>query len=187
MKNYFIAGKRLLAFNAKCGTSALVREIVRTYYPETEAIIQGASYPDGKNADTTQHHQWLPGRMNPDRPVVQVVRDPVERFRSAMFQVGLSDATAVLDELRDERGNVGKGSHGVTLSENIHFLPQSRFTGDITFFPLRRIEDAAAALGLRTPLLRLNESQRKPELTADQVDRVRAWYAADVELWDRVK
>lgn len=183
---YFPCGEKLLAFNAKSGSSALVREVVRAYYPAIEKTIIEASYPAGKNADNTQHHHLLPWRFNPDRPVVQVVRCPVERFRSAMAQVGIDDADATLDELQSERGEYGR-INGLRLAMNYHFLPQSRFSGTIEFFPVHRLDEAAEALGLRVPLPRINESGSKPLLTDEQADRVREWYAEDLELWERVR
>lgn len=186
MQNYFIAGEKLLAFNAKCCTSALVREIIRTYHPEAEQIISNASYPDGVTVDTAQHHRWCPSRINPDRPVVVVVRDPVDRFRSAMAQVGLTDADAVLQEFADEAGNV-TDRNGRKISANIHFLRQTRFQGVLTYYPMQRVDEAAAALGLITPLPHSNEAAEKPELTTAQEQAVREWYADDVALWESLQ
>ena len=185
MKKYFVAGDKLLAFNAKCCTSSLVREIIRTFYPDIEQFIQAAAYPEGKDAENTRHHRWIPARVNPDRPVVQVVRDPVERFRSSMAELGLDDVDATLEELRTEAGEYGLGPRGNLLVGNIHFLPQARFDGDITYYT--NADDAAAALGLQTPLPVINESGTKPTLTEQQASAVRAWYAKDVELWESMQ
>lgn len=183
MRDYFIAGEKLLAFNAKCCTSSLVREIIRTYHPEAEEIIANAVYPDGITVDTAQHHRWCPARINPDRPVIVVLRDPVERFRSAMAQTGLTDADAILQEFADEAGIV-RGRDGRKISLNVHFLRQTRFEGDITYYKMDNVDAAAAALGLQTPLPHANEAVEKPTLTADQEAAVRAWYAEDQALWD---
>lgn len=183
MRDYFIAGDKLLAFNAKCCTTALVREIIRTYHPEAEDIISSASYPEGVTVETAQHHRWCPARINPDRPVIVVVRDPVERFRSAMAQVGLTDADAILQEFVSEAGEV-VGRNGRKISGNIHFLKQTRFEGDITYYPMTKVDDAAAALGLATPLPIMNEHPDKPVLTAAQEQAVREWYAEDQALWE---
>lgn len=183
MRKYFIAGDKLLAFNAKCCTTSLVRQVIKTYHPEAEEIISNASYPEGITVDTAQHHRWCPARINPDRPVIVVIRDPVERFRSAMAQVGLTDADAILQEFQDEAGNV-TGRNGVKISGNIHFLKQTRFEGDITYYRMDNVNAAAAALGLETPLPHANEAAEKPTLTAEQEAAVRAWYAEDQALWD---
>jgi len=183
---YFVCGEKLLAFNAKACSSSLVREVIRAYYPAIEKTITEASYPEGKSADNAQHHHLLPWRFNADRPVVQVVRCPVERFRSSMAQVGLADVDAALDELQSENGEYGV-NRGGRLAVNYHFLPQSRFRGDITYFPVTAVNDAAAELGLRVPLPKIHESKDKPTLSGAQAARVREWYAADVELWEQVR
>lgn len=186
-RQYFISGNRLLAFNAKCGSSSLVRGIIRQHYPAIEKTITEAHYPEGKTADTDQHHALLPFRVRPDRPVVQVVRCPVERFRSAMAQCNLIDADKVLHELEAEDG-WGVGSHAPRLAANIHFLPQRRFEGDITFFRFSdQLQDAAEALGIHRPLLRIHASKEKPSLTLKQEHAVRDWYAQDVLLWESIQ
>jgi len=182
MRKYFIAGDKLLGFNAKCCTTALCREIIRTYYPDLEEFIQAASYPEGVTVDTARHHRWVPQRINPDRPVVVLLRDPAERFRSAMAEVGLDDVDAVLAELAAESGDYGRGPAGRLLAANVHFLPQTRFEGDITYYT--EPDEAAAALGVQVPLPTANESSQKPTLTPSQEHAVREWYANDQTLWD---
>lgn len=182
---YFIAGDKLLAFNPKCGSSALCREIIRSHYPDIEKTLAEAHYPEGKGPDTLQTHRFVPARVNPDRPVVQVVREPVDRFRSAMSQTRMTDVDLVLRELRSEEtvfGGVG------VIAANVHFLPQSRFTGDITYYRFSdQLDEAAADLGLRTPLPRIHVSAEKPDLTPAQEQSVREWYAADVALWESLQ
>lgn len=185
-RQYFLSGDRLLAFNAKCGSSSLVRAIIRQHYPAIEKTITEAHYPTGKSADTDQHHALLPFRVRPDRPVVQVVRCPVERFRSAMAQCALSDVDKVLHELEAEQG-WGVASYAPRLAANIHFLPQSRFVGEITYFPIQRISEAARALGITSPLGKVHTSESKPSLTAAHEEQVRRFYSDDVKLWDSVR
>lgn len=176
---YFVAGDRLLGFNAKAGSSSLVREIIRRYYPEHES---GLTF-----GDNVRHHGCVAKLSEPDRPVVVVLRDPVERFLSAMVQTGLADVAAVIDELKTDAGRVESREGGGLLSEDVHFLPQSRFTGELKYFPIDRIGEAAAELGVRRPL-RLNASDpaRRPAITQDQAAAVRDYYAADVDLWRQV-
>lgn len=176
---YFVAGDRLLGFNAKAGSSSLVREIIRRYYPEHES---GLTF-DGN----VRHHGCVEKLSEPDRPVVVVLRDPVQRFLSAMVQTGLDDVAAVMEELQTDAGRVESREGGGLLSEDVHFLPQSRFTGELKYFPIDRIGEAAAELGVRRPL-RLNASDpsRRPAITQAQADAVRDYYAADVDLWQQV-
>lgn len=183
-KKYFVAGEKLLAFNAKCCTSTMVREIIRSYYPDIEAIITQADYPEGKTADNTQHHRWVPARINPDRPVVQIVRDPVDRFASAMAQLHLTDVDGVINELRSEAGAITFNNR--LLAANVHFLPQARFDGDISYFRHDNADAAAAALGLNVPLPVMNESKTKPSISEAQAALIKEWYADDQALWDSI-
>lgn len=182
---YFIAGERLLAFNPKCGSSTLVREIIRRHHPSIEQLLSDAHYPEGKGPDSSQHHRFVPCRVNPDRPVIQVVREPVSRFRSAMVQTGMTDVDQVLQELRDETTFFPVAG---VLAGNMHFLPQRRFEGDITFFRFSdQLQDAAEALDIHRPLLRIHASKEKPSLTLKQEHAVRDWYAQDVLLWESIQ
>jgi hypothetical protein len=177
---YFVAGDRLLGFNAKAGSSSLVREIIRRYYPEHEC---GLTF-DGN----VRHHGCVSKLPEPDRPVVVVLRDPVDRFLSAMVQTGLDDVSAVLQELQTNAGHVESREGGGLLSEDVHFLPQARFCGEIQWFPIHRIGDAADELGVRRPL-RLNASnpEKRPAITKAQAQEVRGFYCQDVALWEKVK
>lgn len=176
---YFVAGERLLGFNAKAGSSSLVREIIRRYYPEHEVSLRF----DGN----VRHHGLVQKLALPDRPVVVVVRDPVDRFSSAMQQTGLGDVDAVIRELNECSGLVESRESGGLLAEDVHFLPQTRFTGEIRYFPIHRIDAAAAELGVRRPL-RLNASDhdRRPKITPEQADAVRHYYQKDNELWEQL-
>ncbi|HEX4613843.1 MAG TPA: hypothetical protein VH092_37020 [Urbifossiella sp.] len=163
----------MIADNAKVGSSAIARAIVEAYYPDLfNRVI---------DADATWWHQLAPKTAAPDRPVYVLIRDPVERFRSAMTQYRLADAGATLARLEA----------GDPLALDQHFAPQSPFarTGLETHtyrYPdeLRRF---AAATGLRWPLAQINLTRRpKPDLLPAQEERVRRYYAADVTLWDSV-
>ena len=186
-----------MALNAKVGTSTFARAIVKKYYPEIDELLINSAYPEGQNADTQQVQLRVPYRTNPDRPVVLLVRDPVERFRSAMAQVGLDDVDATLTELVEETGNYGSagGLRNVKLVENVHFVPQN-VSNDVimagqslhTFAFPDEIDAAAEFLGLDLPLITINEANGvKPDLTEAQVAAVREFYAADQALWESLQ
>lgn len=188
-QRYFVCGDKLMALNAKVATSTFARAIIQRYYPDIEAMITSAAYPEGENADNRQWQNIVPYRINPDRPVVCLVREPVERFRAAMAQVGLEDVDATLAELVSEAGQYGV-RRGIKLVANVHFVPQSRVAGDaVQYFRFPdQIDAAAAALDLPTPLPVINESNGvKPTLTPEQEQQVRAFYADDVALWNSLQ
>lgn len=193
MPKYLIAGDKLFALNLKVATSSLARAIISRYYPELELRITSAHYPAGLNANNQSWQNIVPYRATPDRPVVCLVRDPVERFRSAMAQLKLTDVDAALEELQTEAGVYGavRSGHGDVvrkLVENPHFTPQTLFTGNpITHFKFPdQLAQAAAALDLPFPLPVINDADPglKPVLTETQAAAVRNFYAADVALWE---
>lgn len=190
---YLRCGEKLFALNPKVATSSFARAIVARWHPAIEQMIATAAYPPGQSADTGQWQLLVPYRTRPAGEVVCLVRDPVERFRSAMAQVGITDVDATLEELANETGNhpeyaPARGRR--LLSEDVHFRAQSVYSGDpIRYFRFPdQLEEAAAALDLALPLPVINEAGgAKPTLTAEQEQRVREWYAADVALWESLQ
>ena len=179
IQRYFICGDKLMALNAKVGTSTFARAIIKKYYPDIDLDITSAHYPEGENADTKQWQMKVPYRNNPDRPVVCLIREPVDRFCSAMAQIGLDDVDAAITELLTEAGLYGY-RQGVKLVENVHFVKQSNIVGaPIHYFRFPdQIDDAARFLGLDLPLVIINENTKvnKPEVTAVQSIAIRDFY-----------
>jgi hypothetical protein len=200
MMKYFIAGDKLLAFNAKCCTSSFCRAIIKTHHPEIEEFLQTkVTFPEGVSVETRQLHQHVPSRFNSDRPTALLVREPVSRFRSAIGFLGLSEQVDdVIRIMLEETGESVQNRHGRMLggqrgfASNIHLLRQSRFIKeddvDITCFSMPdQIDECAEWLGLPTPLVHVNEaSGPKPDLTNDQIDKIKKYYKSDIELWESV-
>lgn len=197
---YFIAGDKLLAFNAKCCTSSFSRAIIKTHHPEIEDYLQTkVIYPDGVSVENKQLHQHVPSRMNPDRPVALLVREPVSRFRSAIGYLHLSESVDdVLRIMMEENGESIKNANGRNMggrrgfAGDIHLRKQTRFIHDddidITYFRMPdQIDECAEWLGLPTPLVHVNEtSGPKPDLTNDQIDKIKKYYKSDIELWESI-
>lgn len=187
---YLKCGEKLFALNPKVATSSFARAIIARWHPEIEQMISSAAYPAGQNADTGQWQLMIPYRTRPAGEVICLVREPVDRFRSAMAQVGLSDVDATIEELVNENGTHPE-YHPVRgrrlLSEDVHFRPQSVYSGD----PIRhfrfpdQMDEAAQALGLSLPLPVINEGTgAKPEISEAQATAIREFYAEDVALWN---
>lgn len=192
MARYLKCGDKLFALNPKCASSSFARAIIARWHPEIEQLITTAAYPEGQSADTGQWQLTIPYRTRPVGEVVCLVRDPVERFRSAMAQVKITDVDATLDELVNETGSHPeyrpvRGRR--LLSEDVHFRPQSVYSGSpIRYFRFPdQIDAAATALDLSLPLPEINEGTGvKPTLTPEQEQRIRELYADDVALWEGI-
>lgn len=102
-----------------------------------------------------------------------LVRDPVERFRSACArqQVTVEEGLA-------------------RTESDVHFWPlefMGLLENGVTYFRFPDQLDACAEwLGLETPVPQLNEEPEssKPKLTPEQEQQVRQTYAADIALWE---
>jgi hypothetical protein len=90
-----------VALNAKVASSSMARAIIRKFQPKQDWLIRTAAFPPGVTADDRQWHWMAKGVRTPDRPVVLLVRDPVDRFISAMQQLGLKrkDVAQSIDSL----------------------------------------------------------------------------------------
>jgi hypothetical protein len=165
MKNlYFTAGDKFLAFNPKAASSSLARAIATAY---CNLSVEQLAQP--------KLQSYLDIVNEPDGEVILVVRDPVERFRSACAETG--------KEVDDALTEITNGEH------DLHLWPTSRLLVDGC--KLYRFEsdldDAATALGLTLPLPDIDGGNgEKPDLTPEQLARVQAIYADDIALYESI-
>jgi len=201
MTHYFDTPKFCVALNAKCGSSSLARAIIRQFQPKQEWLICTAAFPAGKTAADRQWHWMCKGKATPDKPVVLLVRDPVERFVSACQQIGIStkDVDAAIESLskgkpvpslaKRPRRRGDKSRPGL-LRENIHFRNQHSLAAGETLcfrFP-EHLPDVAKLLGIEGDLPKDNAAKRdKPVLTKKQEAAVKALYAEDAALFAAIK
>lgn len=86
---YYDTPNYSVALNAKVASSSVARAIIRQFCPKQDWMIRTAAFPPGVTADDRQWHWLAPGKLTPDKPVVLLVRDPVDRFITACQQIGL--------------------------------------------------------------------------------------------------
>jgi hypothetical protein len=110
----------------------------------------------------------------PTKPVYLLVRDPVERFQSAVATLlGMRLATDVDSTL-------------AAMPDDVHLWHQSRYLAPVTH--LYRYPDHLDQFAADTrlaPLPLLNQTREKPVLTEEQRERVLEIYRDDVELFTR--
>jgi len=145
-----------------------------------------------------QLHRYAPMRVNPDRPTALLMRDPISRFRSAAGFLNISKSIdKVLDVLINETGEaiVNDKERLIggrrPLASDTHLLKQSRFlhddhVEDLKIFKMPdQIDECAEWLGLPTPMVHKNEtSGPKPDLTPEQIEKIKHYYRKDVALWE---
>lgn len=146
-----------------------------------QALPEGNRIPDNTHAPRGRWHPinaagMIASPLATDEPangLCCMVRDPVERFRSACARQGVS----VAEGLDRQHSDV----HFWSLS-SMGLLEQG-----MTYFRFPdQLDDCAEWLGLETPVPQTNDEQEssKPTLTQEQENIVRQIYADDILLWE---
>jgi len=185
---YYKTPNHSLALIPKSGCSTMARCVIKNFYPDKEHLIQNAAYPEGKGPDNTKWQSFTPKEKIPSKPTLALVRNPVDRFISAMSQVNLTDVAIALDSLLN--GTVIEMPKGkLNLSKNPHFkrqilwmLPDTK----LYRFP-DHLNEAAVELGMQLPLPVINSASRpKPTLTYEQQQIIENYYAQDITLFNSI-
>lgn len=193
MPAYFITPNYSLALIPKNGCSTFARAVLKEYQPDDENMVLNAAYPEGKNADNTQI-QWLANREDvPSKQVLAFIRDPYERFLSAMVQLRFTDVEAVLYALENgthiERQVGPNRTKQSIIKDNVHFKHQYTWlnsTAKLYQFP-NHINEGSTEMGFSLPLPFINPARaEKPEPTQIQKDRILQYYSKDKELFDKI-
>jgi hypothetical protein len=187
MSMYFKTPNYSVAMNAKVASSTLARAIISNFWPDQERLIQNAAYPEGTGPDSTPVHWLCPKEDSPSRPVITLIRNPIDRFRSAMAQLNLTDVDQAIHSLETDT-QIEFPRKARSLRADPHFRHQHALSvGDSTVYRVEDIDVAAQVIGLSLPLPAINEaSNPKPELTQEQEARVLAFYAEDKALYDSI-
>lgn len=192
---FYNANGKAVAVNYKVATSTLARAIIRDFNLELDSLLTtphgdgtGTAYPEGKDSYTTLLHRYVSKIKNPTEALL-LVRDPVEKFRSAcsMSQIG-DGGRMTVDEMLTNLESEG-------FNEDVHFFPQSRFLTSgvktLKLYKLTDIDALAIEAGLTLPLPTVNKQGTvvefpKPDLTPEQTARVEAFYSEDIALFDSI-
>ena len=182
---YILPEGKFIAKVAKAGCSSVALAIIQNKRPDLWTKLQNAAFPAGRNYTNTILQSWVPVTKHPTGPVLQLVRDPVQRFPSSMAQLGLTDVDDTLTKL--EQGDAD-------IAGDFHFYPQNNYaigaagqTLTLYRFP-DQLPQFCTGVGFTYPLPTINESApgTKPTLTDAQIARVQAYYAGDVSLYNSI-
>lgn len=174
------------AYNAKVGCTSFSRAIISRYFPEhEEEVAKFFSY----NRSGPISYMLAKKKKYATKPVVLLVRDPIDRFLSAINQVNIFDVDSAIDAL--ERKSLYKlttMSKPVYLYQDIHFVKQSSLLSHVNHlfrFP-DHIEHARDLLQIGQLEL-LNKSLKvKQVLNDDQIARINDLYKVDLELFNYI-
>jgi hypothetical protein len=189
MPRYFITNNYSLAFIPKSGCSTLARSVIASFQEDEEQSIQNAHYPDGRGPDSSQW-QWLAKTEDsPSKPVLAFIRHPVDRFLSAMVQLGQESIDLVVSSMLAKETLQGPRGRAFKPHINPHFLPQILWvtpTAKLYRFP-DHLQEGAEEAGLGWPLPVINSARRpKPMPTQSQADQILYYYEEDLALYESI-
>jgi len=101
---YYTTPNYSVALNAKVGSSTMARLIIKEFYPNEHKKIVYARFPNGITENQKQWHWMCPGSTTPDKPIVLMVRNPVDRFITACQQIAIKfeDLDKAIDSLLND-------------------------------------------------------------------------------------
>lgn len=159
-----LPNNKTFAWAPRSGSTAILRALTTTFFPEQLAIP--VSTPNGVDPDP---HCLCPSASSPTdgNELVILLRDPVERFRSACARTNKTPEEGL-----------------ASLSSNAHFTPYSewfyRLPSTFTAFSFETEFDACTTyLGVGV-IPQENEGQNKPTLNSEQLTAVQEAYASDI-------
>ena len=188
---YFITPNYSVAFIPKSGCSTISRAVIKAFQPEEDALITSAAYPVGKNADNSMWQGFVKREKYPLKPILAMIRHPIERFRSAMAQFHTADVNAVIDSLINGSKFVSNTARAkeINANTNTHFKPQILWVDANTKlykFP-EHLNEAAVEIGFILPLPQINTANfAKPTLDEQQTAILESYYAEDIVLFNSI-
>ena len=189
MSKYFITPSYCVGINFKAGSSYLSRRIIKNFYPDIDNDIVCGGYPlidDGKNG----WHFLCPSTDTPDKPVILMIRNPIDRFVSALdtLQINKSQVNSILEVLEHGRSWPNQ-PHNRPLIEDVHFKPQHHLIYDnstsIFRFP-DNIYEVSTIIGMAKDIPIINMANNKILLTQAQKIRIRKLYQIDWNIFESI-
>lgn len=181
---YYDTPNYCVALNPKTACTSFAQAIIKTFYPnindyinQISTVFHGATYIS-----------MCPRIEKPNKPVVCLFRNPIERFASAVRQTDISVDTAIDCLLNDKEYHFPIYSKPLKLRKNIHFIQQNRLVTENSYlfrFP-DQIEDMAKFIGITVEMPHLNKSDKKIALSDHQAEFVASYYYEDMEIYKRL-
>lgn len=181
---YYDTPNYCVALNPKTACTSFAQAIIKTFYPHIDEII---------NKTSTVFHGptyicSCPRVETPQKPIVCLFRNPLERFASAARQTDISVDAAIDCLLNDKEYHFPVYSKPTKLRKNIHFIEQSKLvTKDAILFRFPEEIDAMAKfIGITIEMPHLNKSDKKIALSDHQAEFVASYYSKDMEIYKRL-
>lgn len=181
---YYDTPDYCVAHNPKAACTSFAQAIIKTFYPQineeinnTSTVFFGAKYI-----------LLCPRVEVPNKPVVCLIRNPVDRFCSAIKQVDIDINTAIDCLSNDKEYHFPIYSKPKKLREDGHFREQNKLITDSSHlfkFP-EEIDAMAKFIGITAEMPHLNKSDKKIVLNDQQAEFVAAYYSKDMEIYKQL-
>lgn len=191
MSKYFITPNYYIALNPKVGSSTFARLFIRAFYPDKELSISSAYYPEGKHDNNMRWQFFCPTTNNPiDKPVIIPIRHPVDRFISAMSELGLNNIDLTLDSLESQTKIIAYVNKEIQLSNDPHFNFQSSLLVEgnnyLFKFP-EHLQELINLLAINSPIPIINPSKDSSyNISEIQIERIETYYSQDLLLYNSI-
>jgi hypothetical protein len=164
-------GYKGLALITRSGSHCLFQSILDTHYPEPVITAEEIDRWHPVRNIPTQYIIDIAQKPIPEQLTFAViVRDPIERFRSACARMQKTPAEVIAENLHDVHTwsieSMGLINH-----------PQAKY------FLFTNLEQCARFLGLPTPLEQVNEEPVKHDLSQEELQFLEQYYANDILLF----
>jgi hypothetical protein len=191
MPSYFITPNYSVGLIPKVGCSSFGCAVIKAFQPDELQRLENAFYPSGLSFEKVQSQVFAKRERQPSKQTLVFVRNPLQRFLSAMAQVNISDIDEAIDSLNNGTRIVNNGQNEriLCVKTNVHFLPQILWCLPDTKlykFP-DHIQDGAQEIGLEYPLPVINEASRpKPVPSQSQESAINQYYSEDWALYNSI-
>lgn len=173
---YYITPNYCVAHNPKVGCSSMAMAIIETFYPDL--------FDQYKNLTNIKWQFVCKYVQIPDKPVVLLVRNPLDRFVSAVAETDIDIDVAIDCLANDKYYHFPHFSKPKKLRQDGHFKKQSSLIYGKTLlfkFP-DQIQNVVGLLKLKN-FPHLNRAKNKNLLADPHVEFIQYYYKEDFELF----
>lgn len=187
---YFETPNYCIPYIGKVASTTTARVIVETFYPELiDFVKNNAGFPNENWDDTPIWQLACPKTLNPTKPIVSLMRDPVLRFKSAIVQTGIVDPSQAIQAIRNNQlWQFPHLSDAHTLKDNPHFKPQSSwFINQVNLFKFPdHLNDFFNFIGITSSIPNLNQSNVTLNLPNNILNLVELFYSKDISIYNNI-
>lgn len=124
---------------------------------------------------------WTYGGTLPEGKLAVIVRNPLERFISCLYMWNKNYPLETLENIIHHAEHGSTENHTASVDSLVNGLLSGR-QDDVVFLKIEEVQSWASDYGFKVPHLEHSKTVNKTKLTPDQIERVKAAYAADYKL-----